>query len=290
MVCQSHSPIQAASLVVTAQEPAKPLALPHTPLPACLRDPREVVDINASLRSPSMAWIHRISRAVSSDTSSAVRSQATSSDDRSDGTPIPLRRIQDASDPWRRSPNSEEKKYLIRLAEPAAGLRVPPPLKGRCAMLQRLRRLAVALTASVALAAASVPTDALAFGGHGGGGFGGGHIGGGGFGGGHFGGGGFGGHMGGFGGGHFGGGGFGGHVGRFGGPGFVGRGFVGRGFAGRGFAGPGFHRGFVGRGFRRGFAFGGLGWGWGGWGWDWPGYYCDPYYDPYCYYNSYYSW
>jgi hypothetical protein len=33
-----------------------------------------------------------------------------------------------------------------------------------------------------------------------------------------------------------------------------------------------------------------LAWGWGGWGWDWPGYYCDPYYDPYCYYNSYYSW
>jgi hypothetical protein len=57
-----------------------------------------------------------------------------------------------------------------------------------------------------------------------------------------------------------------------------------------GFAGRGFHRGFVGRGFRRGFAFGGPGWGWGGWGWDWPGYYCDPYYDPYCYYNSYYSW
>jgi hypothetical protein len=91
-------------------------------------------------------------------------------------------------------------------------------------MLHRLRRLAVALTASVALAAASVPTDAVAFGWHGGGGFGG--------------------HMGsGFGGSHI--------------RGFRSRGFVGHGFAGRGFAG----RSFAGRDFHRGYVFGEPGWG-----------------------------
>jgi hypothetical protein len=92
-------------------------------------------------------------------------------------------------------------------------------------MLLRLRKLAIALTASVALAAVSFPTDAVAFGWHGGGGFSGGHMGGG------------------FGGGHIG--------------GFRSRGFVGHGFGGRGFAG----QGFVGRDFHRGFVFGQPNWG-----------------------------
>ncbi|MGH6833973.1 MAG: hypothetical protein ACREC9_00140 [Methylocella sp.] len=104
------------------------------------------------------------------------------------------------------------------------------------------------LVASAALGAALASSGpALAFGSHGGGGFGGGGFhGGGGFGGGGFhGGGGFGGgHMGGFGGSHFGGGGFGG----FGGGGF--RGIHGPMFAGRSMAIGGFNRG---SGFNHGF-------------------------------------
>jgi len=99
-------------------------------------------------------------------------------------------------------------------------------------MLLRLRRTAVVLAATVALAAVSVPTDVMARGG---------------------------------------GGGFGGHMGGFGGRGFAGRGFGGRGFAfnhgfgGRGFA---FNHGFRGRGFGRGF-YGGYGyWDWLGYDCD----------------------
>jgi hypothetical protein len=103
-------------------------------------------------------------------------------------------------------------------------------------MLLRLRRLAIALSAGGALAVASVPTNALAFGGHGADGFGGSrNLGGG-----------FGGHMGGFGGGQFGSGGFRGHIG---------------GTGGRDFVGPD-----LGRDFHRGFVFGKPGRG------DWPGY------------------
>jgi hypothetical protein len=131
-------------------------------------------------------------------------------------------------------------------------------------MSSSFRKIAVALIASTALAAASVPIDAVArgFGGGGhAGGFGGGHVGG-------------------FGGGHVAGfagraGGWGGHVGTF-----AGRGFAARGFAGRGFHGRFGHRRF----------FGGFGAGIAGpwWGWDYyPGYYCDPYYNPYCYYGGY---
>jgi hypothetical protein len=113
---------------------------------------------------------------------------------------------------------------------------------------------AAAIAAPVGMFAA---TDALAFGGHFGGG--GGHFGGGGFGGGHFGGGGFGGgHPGGLGGGHpgGGGGGLGGHPGGGGGfgGGFGGRGFGGRHF-GRGFGGYGWGPGvvYVGNGCDYGF-------------------------------------
>ena len=125
-------------------------------------------------------------------------------------------------------------------------------------MLLRLRRTAFVLAATVALAAASVPTDVMARGG--GGGFGG-----------HFGGGGFGGHMGGFGG---------GHMGSFGGRGFGGRGFAfNHGFRGRSFA---FNQGFRGRSFGRRF-YGGYSY------WDWLGYDCDPDFGPLCS-SSFYGW
>jgi hypothetical protein len=99
------------------------------------------------------------------------------------------------------------------------------------------RKIVVALMASVALVAISLPNNAMAFGGgHGGGG--GGHFGGGG---GHFGGG--GGHFGGFGGGHFGGGNHfgGGHFGggHFGGGHFGGGHFGGGHFGGGRFGGGG---------------------------------------------------
>jgi hypothetical protein len=126
-------------------------------------------------------------------------------------------------------------------------------------MLLRSRRIAVVLAATVALAAASVPTDVMARGGGGGG------RGGGGF------------------GAHFGG--FGGHMGGFGGRGFAGRGFGGRGFA--------FNRGFRGRGFAFNHGFRGLGFGrgfYGGYSYrDWIGYDCDPYLGPLCS-SGFYGW
>ena len=146
------------------------------------------------------------------------------------------------------------------------------------------RKFVIALLASVALLAISLPHSAMAArGGHGGGGgahfgggghFGGGHFGGGHFGGRHFGGGRFGGRH--FAGGHFGGGHFGG--GRFGRGQFGGGGFAHGGgqFGGRG----GFNRNAFGNqvgwnSFGGGGGFGGAGgydWGggWGGWG-GWAG-------------------
>ena len=129
-----------------------------------------------------------------------------------------------------------------------------------------LRKIAIALAASAVMAVASIPTEAIARGFGGGGGFHGGGMGG------------FHGGMGGFRGG------MGtfraGGISRFGGsPGFSNRGFVGRGFVGRGFASRGFvNRGFVGRRFvhnrfGRRFAFFGPGIGIGfGLGWGWPYY------------------
>jgi hypothetical protein len=140
-----------------------------------------------------------------------------------------------------------------------------------------LGKIVIAFAAVTLLGAASIPTDAVAFG-HGVGGGGGGHA--------SFGGGGFG--RGGFGGGGFArgfaGGGFAGGARGFAAPGIAGRnvgggvasGFAGRGFAGRDFDRRGFERGFRGRRFARGFLFGpafGLGLGYGAYS----------YYDDSCY-------
>jgi len=127
-----------------------------------------------------------------------------------------------------------------------------------------LRKIAIALAAASLFGAASIPTDALAFGRGGGGG---GH---GGFGGGGFGHGGFGG--GGFSRGFTGGGG----VARsFAAPGVVGRNFAvaPHSFAGRSFVGRGFGPGFRGHRFARfGVPFGlglGLGYAWTPYGYRW---------------------
>jgi hypothetical protein len=122
-------------------------------------------------------------------------------------------------------------------------------------MISKTLKTVIAAAAIAAPVGMFAATDALAFGGHFGGG--GGHFGGGGFGGGHFGGGGFGGGHPGGGGGHPGGGGLGGHPG--GGGGFGGGGFGGRGFGsrhfGRGFGGYGWGPGvvYVGNGCDYGF-------------------------------------
>ena len=105
----------------------------------------------------------------------------------------------------------------------------------------------VAFVAAVTVTAASLPTDAVAGGGMGGGGVGGGHMAG------------VEGHTT----------GAGGHMG-----------VPGNSFAARSFAGYRLH----GRGFHRHPFFVGVG---GPWYWGWPGPYCDPYYDPYCYYGGY---
>ena len=119
-------------------------------------------------------------------------------------------------------------------------------------MSSGFRRVVVALVASVTVAGAALPTDAVAGGGMGGGGVG---------------------HMAGVGG-HTAG--VGGHTTGAGGH----MGVPGHSFAARSFAGHRLH----GRGFRRHPFFVGVG---GPWYWGWPAPYCDPYYDPYCYYGGY---
>jgi len=113
----------------------------------------------------------------------------------------------------------------------------------RSRMTVMVRRTVVALVAGVAVSAAAYfPTDAMAFGGHGGGG------------------------MGGF---HGGMGGFHGAVGHFGGNGPVGGRFVGNRFVSHRFV---HHRVFARPFFGPGLAFGDWGWGWGDNCWVWTPY------------------